>query len=294
MAKEESSTEQLNSKSSKDEAATLRAKDVSPLRRKLKLPSTVIKSSLKKVSSAEKTQVRASPSSSRVKHLIATYSKKIGGMRNFSGHASQDRIGITAPPPNHRDSSAKVRGVKLGANSASLTPLEVRMVTTKKVRESSTQRRVHQKCVQLVQRLISPTPQGMHLSELEKKNVDLTGKLSIKQIRHETKMSEMKAYFHLKRKNVDIFRSYDKLLAKFDTYHKAVERSKSKIVIGPYKSDHLDYKNGLLLVIILKMKMSDFSVLTCPILKAAGSAEQMAAYDEHAAKLCGATKGVVD
>ncbi|KAL6272510.1 hypothetical protein ACE6H2_023202 [Prunus campanulata] len=70
-------------RSSKDEAATSRARDVSPLRKKLGPPSVVIKSSSKKVSSAEKTQVGAAPSSStRVKHLVGMDSKKIGGLKN--------------------------------------------------------------------------------------------------------------------------------------------------------------------------------------------------------------------
>ncbi|KAI5317875.1 hypothetical protein L3X38_037582 [Prunus dulcis] len=51
-------------KPSKDEAATLQAKDVSLLRRKTRLPSALIKSSPKQVLFAEKTQVRVAPSSS--------------------------------------------------------------------------------------------------------------------------------------------------------------------------------------------------------------------------------------
>ncbi|CAL8077273.1 unnamed protein product [Prunus armeniaca] len=67
----------------RDEAVTLRAMDVAPLRKKLRLPFVVTKFSSKDVSYAEKTQVGTAPSSStRVKHLIGADSKKIGGMRN--------------------------------------------------------------------------------------------------------------------------------------------------------------------------------------------------------------------
>ena len=59
-------------KSSRTPATSLRARNVSPLRKKPRLPS------------AEKTQVGAIPASSaRVKHLVGADSKKIGGMRNI-------------------------------------------------------------------------------------------------------------------------------------------------------------------------------------------------------------------
>lgn len=71
-------------KPSKDEVATLQAKDVSPLRKKTRLPFAVIKSSPKQVLFAGKTQVRVAPSSSaRVKHLVGMDIKKIGGMQNI-------------------------------------------------------------------------------------------------------------------------------------------------------------------------------------------------------------------
>lgn len=71
-------------KPSKDKAAALQAKDVSPLRRKPRLPSAMIKSSSKEVLFAEKPQVRVAPSSStRVKHLVGVDIKKIGGMQNI-------------------------------------------------------------------------------------------------------------------------------------------------------------------------------------------------------------------
>ncbi|CAL9021003.1 unnamed protein product [Prunus brigantina] len=59
-------------KSSRDEAASLGAKNVSPLRKKQsKLPST------------EKTQVGVVPlSSAGIKHLVYAHSKKIGYTRN--------------------------------------------------------------------------------------------------------------------------------------------------------------------------------------------------------------------
>lgn len=112
------------------------------------------------------------------------------------------------------------------------------------------------------------------LNVLEKKNVDLTDKLSAEQTRHEMRMSKMKesismlksslakkenelnssatamhglneAYFRLERKNVDITQSYNKLLVKFDSYHKVVEQSKSESIINVYKLGYLDCKSGV-------------------------------------------------
>ncbi|CAL2257279.1 unnamed protein product [Prunus armeniaca] len=155
-------------KSSKDKAATTRARDVSPLTKKPKLAYAVIKFSSKEVSSAGKTQVGAAPSSfARVKHLISVDSKKVRHAES-SGHYAQvshslaqrlqsalqspfssrssrlhqskdeDRIGRTALLPNHCDSPVEPRAIKHGDDSASLTPLEVRMAAAKKVRESFT------------------------------------------------------------------------------------------------------------------------------------------------------------
>ncbi|CAL2268364.1 unnamed protein product [Prunus armeniaca] len=76
-AQEECSAEprskrKTNVKSSRTQATSSRAKNVSPLNKKPKLPS------------AEKTQVVAIPASSAmVKHLVGADSKKIGGMCNI-------------------------------------------------------------------------------------------------------------------------------------------------------------------------------------------------------------------
>ncbi|CAL2247381.1 unnamed protein product [Prunus armeniaca] len=87
-----------------------RQKDVSPLRKKPKLPSTTIKSSLKKVSYAKKTQVGATLSSSaKVKHLVGSNNKKIRSMRNVQDILDEDRTGRIARSPNHHDSSVKPR-----------------------------------------------------------------------------------------------------------------------------------------------------------------------------------------
>ncbi|KAI5313021.1 hypothetical protein L3X38_042195 [Prunus dulcis] len=106
--------------------------------------------------------------------------------------------------------------------------------------------------VEAIQNSYADAPSSVQLNELEKNNVDLTGKFSTELIRHEMKMSEIKesmfvqktslakkdselkssiaalhgcnkVYFILECKNVDISQSYDKLLAKFDTYHKAAK-----------------------------------------------------------------------
>lgn len=86
---EESSTKilekrKVDAKSSKNEAGTLRLRDVSPLRKKPRLPFAMIKYISKKISSAKKTQAGAALlSTASVKHIVDADSKKIGGMRNI-------------------------------------------------------------------------------------------------------------------------------------------------------------------------------------------------------------------
>ncbi|CAL2245815.1 unnamed protein product [Prunus armeniaca] len=116
----------------------------------------------------------------------------------------------------------------------------------------------------------SSTPSAdSKLSELEKKNANLTSKLSTEQIRCEKKTSELRAlifelksslaekdselnssaadlvsrkdaYFRLERKNADIFISYDKLLARFSANHKFAKKSKLETIIDVYKLGYLD------------------------------------------------------
>ncbi|KAI5323555.1 hypothetical protein L3X38_032627 [Prunus dulcis] len=225
--------------------------------------------------------------------------------RNMScQHQSKDEdlTRRTTPPFNNRNPSTEPRAIMNGDDFVSLTPLEARMAVAKKIRE----RRVFRKRERLVQRLTSPTLQKMHkqkeaavtllqkgvvfiveaiqnsstvapsstqLNEFEKENVDLTGKLLAEQIRHETRIYEIKesmsvlessltkkyselysctanlhggkeAYFRLECKNADISQSYEKLLAKFDAYHKAIERSKSVAVVEAYKLGYLDCKSS--------------------------------------------------
>ncbi|CAL2271085.1 unnamed protein product [Prunus armeniaca] len=273
--RDESSTEhpekwKADARSSKDEARTSWARDV----------SLVIKFSLKEASSAEKTQVGAPPSSfARIKHLVSVDSKKIGGMQNVRGillksltdklktcnlpckeSRDEDRTGRTSPPPNHRNLVVEPRVVKHGADSKSLTPLEVRMAAAKKARELST--------------WASPTLQGMHssdlgtflslslekqkeaiLSELEKKNVDMTSKLSVEQVRHETRILEIKESVSLlksslAKKDSELNSSVAtlhscKLLVEFEAYHKATEQSKFEVVIDVYKLGYMDCKSGV-------------------------------------------------
>ncbi|CAL2271265.1 unnamed protein product [Prunus armeniaca] len=117
------------------------------------------------------------------------------------------------------------------------------------------------------------TPSSAKLSELEKKNADLTSKLSVGQIRYEKKTSELRAmiyelksslaekngelssstpnlvsrkdaYFRLEHKNADIFLNYDKLLARFSAYHKFTKKSKFEDITDAYKLGYLDCTNG--------------------------------------------------
>lgn len=55
-----------------------------------------------------------------------------------------------------------------------------------------------------------------------------------------TMHSKKQAYFHLERKNAYISYSYDKLLAKFDAYHKAAGQSKFEVVIDVYKLGYVN------------------------------------------------------
>lgn len=52
------------------------------------------------------------------------------------------------------------------------------------------------------------------------------------------------AFFHLECKNADMIWNYDKLLPKFEAYHKAAEQSKSVAVLDTYKLGSLDCKSG--------------------------------------------------
>jgi peptidoglycan hydrolase CwlO-like protein len=108
---------------------------------------------------------------------------------------------------------------------------------------------------------------------LEKKNFDLTSKLSAERVRYEKKTSELRgmiselksslaekddelsssaadlvsrkdAYFRLERENADISLSYDKLLAKLGVYHQSAETSKFKAITDAYKLGYLDCTNG--------------------------------------------------
>ncbi|CAL8082890.1 unnamed protein product [Prunus armeniaca] len=132
------------------------ARNVSPLRKKPKLPST------------EKTQVEVVPASSaRVKHLVGADNKKIGchdllhevvreqssspverqrdadlPLRS-SGHLHQSksrgRCGRYAHLINHHDPTVESRVVKRGVDSSPQIPLEVRLAEARKARESSAQ-----------------------------------------------------------------------------------------------------------------------------------------------------------
>ncbi|CAL2239307.1 unnamed protein product [Prunus armeniaca] len=129
-------------KSSRNEAVNSLEKYVSSLRKKPRIPSV------------KKTQVRAvSSSSARVKHLVCVDSRKVGGMRSVRGallepyadklenHDLLPRttcaLSCFADGKSAHDPAVESRAVKCGGHSASLTSLEVRMATAKKMRESS-------------------------------------------------------------------------------------------------------------------------------------------------------------
>ncbi|CAL2247869.1 unnamed protein product [Prunus armeniaca] len=146
-------------KSPRTQATSSRARNVSPLRKKPKLPS------------AEKIQVGVVPASSaRVKHLVGADSKKIGGLRNikdaplkpladelgehdllrkvvraqFSSPVERQRdadsggrCGRSAHSSNRHDPTVESRAVKRGVDSTSQIPLEVRLAEARKARESS-------------------------------------------------------------------------------------------------------------------------------------------------------------
>ncbi|CAL9013897.1 unnamed protein product [Prunus brigantina] len=134
-------------KSPRTQATFSRAKNVSPLRKKPKVPS------------AEKIPVGVVPASSaRVKHLVGADSKKIGGMRNIRDiplRPLADELGdhdllrevvrarSSSPVERQRDadalpqSSGRLHQSKSGVDSTSQIPLEVRLAEARKARESS-------------------------------------------------------------------------------------------------------------------------------------------------------------
>ncbi|CAL2271150.1 unnamed protein product [Prunus armeniaca] len=158
-------------KSPRTQATSSQARNVSPLRKKPKLPS------------AEKIPVGVVPASSaRVKHLVGADSKKIGSMRNIrdaslkpfadelgdhdllrevacaqssspverqrdadvpsrsSGRLHQSksggRCGRSAHLSNRHDPTVESQAVKCGVDSTSQIPLEVRLAEATKARES--------------------------------------------------------------------------------------------------------------------------------------------------------------
>ncbi|CAL8994129.1 unnamed protein product, partial [Prunus brigantina] len=116
----------------------------------------------------------------RVVHIPHRSSSRLHQSRD------KDQTGRTAPPSSNRDPSVEPRVVKHEADLASLTPLETRMAATKAVRESFA---LGEGVVFVVEAPHSSNvaPSYAQLDELEKKNVNLTGKLSA-----ESRMSEMK------------------------------------------------------------------------------------------------------
>ncbi|CAL2271554.1 unnamed protein product [Prunus armeniaca] len=169
---EPQSKRKVEVKSPRTQATSSRARNVSPLRKKPKLPS------------AEKIQVGVvHASSARVKHLVGADSKKIGGMCHIrdaplkpladelGGHdllrevvrarssspverqrdadvpprssgrlhqsKSGGRCGRFAHPSNRHDPTVESRAIKHGVDSTSQIPLEVRLAEARKARESS-------------------------------------------------------------------------------------------------------------------------------------------------------------
>ncbi|BBH05574.1 hypothetical protein Prudu_017010, partial [Prunus dulcis] len=176
-------------------------------------------------------------------------------------HQSGNRSGKSV-----HDSIVEPRAIKRGVDSASLTPLEVRLAEAKKMRESSARAKGSS----------SASAVDPKLSELEKKNAELGCKLSVEQARYEKKTSDLRAmiselkssltkkdselssattdlasrkdaFFHLDRKNADVSLNYDKLMAKFRAYYKSTENSKSEATIDAHKLGYLHCEMGLLL-----------------------------------------------
>ncbi|CAL8994425.1 unnamed protein product [Prunus brigantina] len=187
-------------KSSKDEAATSRAMDVSPLRKNTKVLSAVISSSLKKVSYVGKTEVGVALSSfARIKHLVRMRIK-LGRLLIY--------LTIEIHLPSHEQSNMKPI-----CSSA---------------------------CVKLVDHIHQVGDLGIFSS------------LSL-----DKQKEAVVCLPHLL-----LSLSYEKLLAKFNAYHKVAELSKFKVVIEAYKLGNLDCKSGPFCVIPLKMKMTQGSSST--------------------------------
>ncbi|CAL2272003.1 unnamed protein product [Prunus armeniaca] len=200
-------------KSSRNEATTSLVKDVTPLRKKPRIPY------------AEKTQVRVvlSPSA-RFKHLVGAYSKKIDDIRNVRD--------VPLESPTDKLGDYDLQGVYLPRSKKMLVFLsEVLVICTSQGME-----------IELGGVLIRSTITIQLLSH-EHSSVDkppvkpvclLQAALAAETIRNSSDVafsyaidlvSRKDAYFRLERKNADVSFSFDKLLARFGAYNKSDEKS---------------------------------------------------------------------
>ncbi|CAL9028653.1 unnamed protein product, partial [Prunus brigantina] len=182
---EESSTElpekrKASSRSIRDEDATSQSRDASPQRNKLRPPSAMRKSSLRRVSSIEKVPMGiAYSSSARIKRLVDANYKKVNSMQAVWDillksppellktcdlpYKEVDQTERTVPLSSNHNSSVKPRTVKRGANF-------ILQVAVMRARESFARAKSHS-----VERTTSPgvgdsSVGDEHLSDLLKMN----------------------------------------------------------------------------------------------------------------------------
>ncbi|CAL2256654.1 unnamed protein product [Prunus armeniaca] len=177
-----------------------------------------------------------------------------------AGHLHQSKDGNRTGRSTY-DPAVESQEVKSGVDSASLTPLEVRLVEAKKMRKSSARTKgsssqlavdpkvdkssiVGDACVKGID--ISSASKGLVFVAETIWNSSVVAPSSSQlneQTRYEKKTYDLRAMISkLKssiRENADISLSYDKLLARLRVHHKSAEKYKSEAIIDAYKLGYM-------------------------------------------------------
>ncbi|CAL2271062.1 unnamed protein product [Prunus armeniaca] len=222
-------------KSSRNEAATSWAKDVSQLRKKPRIPS------------AEKTKVGVVPCHQLGLNISLMHIARrlVVGAIFWMFHSSLLQTSLeTMIYTMNWFTCRKAKRFKRGVDLASLTSLEVRMKATKKTRESSSRAKCSSSTSAVDLRWTSPSLQGMQAGDL-----GTFSSLSLEKLREAT--------FHLLKKGVAFAAETSRnpfvvapssaanlLLARFRAYHKSAKKSKFEATMDAYKLGCLDCKNG--------------------------------------------------
>ncbi|KAI5316642.1 hypothetical protein L3X38_036349 [Prunus dulcis] len=144
-----------------------------------------------------------------------------------------------------RSSAVESRAVNGEVDSALLTPLEVRMATAKKTRQSSVRAKGFFATSTVDPKVDkSSSARDAGVSDMLKTNFLSSSSTCAELVDQIHQDGDLDAYFRLERQNADISLSYDKLFARFRAYHKSIEESKFEATMDVYKPGCLDCKNG--------------------------------------------------